>query len=98
MILRIFITIVFSVALLFSQNDGLQNKYALAQSYEHSGDLEKASSIYEELYQRDPQNNLYFESLNRTYVQLKNYAASVNLIEQKIGRKSNDINLYGLLG
>jgi tetratricopeptide (TPR) repeat protein len=98
MILRIFITIVFSAALLFSQNDGLQNKYALAQSYEHSGDLEKASSIYEELYQRDPQNNLYFESLNRTYVQLKNYAASVNLIEQKIGRKSNDINLYGLLG
>jgi len=82
MILRIFITIVFSAALLFAQNNGLKNKYALAQSYEHSGDLEKAS----------------FESLNHTYVQLKNYAASVNLIEQKIGRKSNDINLYGLLG
>ncbi len=98
MILRIFISIVFSAALLFAQNNGLQNKYSLAQSYEHSGDLEKASKIYEELYQLEPQNNLYFESLNRTYVQLKNYAASVNLIEQKIAGKPNDINLYGLLG
>lgn len=98
MILRIFITIVFAAALLFAQNNGLLNKYALAQSYEHSGNLEKASKIYEELYQLEPQNNLYFESLNRTYVQLKNYAASVNLIEQEIARKPNDINLYGLLG
>ena len=80
MILRTFITIVFSAAFLFAQNDGLLNKYALAQSYENSGNLEKASKIYEELYQLEPQNNLYFESLNRTYVQLKNYAASVNLI------------------
>jgi tetratricopeptide (TPR) repeat protein len=98
MIIRIFITIVFSAALLFAQNNGLQNKYTLAQSYENSGDLEKASKIYEELYQLEPQNNLYFESLNRTYVQLKNYAASVNLIEQEITRKPKDINLYGLLG
>jgi len=98
MILKIFITIVFSTALLFAQNNGLLNKYALAQSYEHSGDLKKASKLYEELYQLEPQNNLYFESLNRTYVQLKNYAASVNLIEQVIAKKSNDINLYGLLG
>ena len=98
MILRIFITIVFSTAFLFAQNNGLLNKYALAQRYEHSGDLEKASKIYEELYQREPQNNLYFESLNRTYVHLKNYAASVNLIEQEITRKAKDINLFGLLG
>jgi tetratricopeptide (TPR) repeat protein len=98
MILRIFITIVFSAVFLFAQNNGLQNKFALAQSYENSGDFEKASKIYEELYQREPQNNLYFESLNRTYVQLKNYAASVNIIEQGIERNPNDINLYGLLG
>ena len=98
MILRIFITVVFSAAFLFAQNNGLQNKFALAQSYEHSGDFEKASKIYEELYQREPQNNLYFESLNRTYVQLKNDAASVNLIEKEIAKKPNDINLYGLLG
>ncbi len=98
MILRIFITLVFSTALLFAQNNVLQNKYALAQSYENSGDLEKASKIYEELYQLEPQNNLYFESLNRTYVQLKNYAASVNIIEQEIVRRPKDINLYGLLG
>jgi tetratricopeptide (TPR) repeat protein len=98
MILRIFIITVFSAAFIIAQNNGLQNKYALAQSYEHSGNFEKASEIYEELYQREPQNNLYFESLNRSYVQLKNYAASVNLVEQKITRKPNDINLYGLLG
>jgi tetratricopeptide (TPR) repeat protein len=98
MIIRIFITIVFSTAFLFAQNNGMLNKFALAESYENSGDFEKASKIYEELYQRDPQNSVYFESLNRTYVQLKNYAASINLIEKEISRKPNDINLYGLLG
>jgi tetratricopeptide (TPR) repeat protein len=98
MIFKIFTIVVFSAAFLLAQNNGLLNKYALAQSYEHAGDLQKAVKIYEELYQSDRNNNIYLESLNRIYVSLKNYAASVNLLEQEISFRPKDINLYGLLG
>jgi tetratricopeptide (TPR) repeat protein len=74
------------------------NKFALAKSFENAGELEKAVKIYEELYQIDPSNNLSFESLNRVYLRLKNYTASVNLIKQEITRRPKDINLYGMLG
>lgn len=99
MLLRLFIIFVLSSFILFAQNNSiLLNKFALAESYENSGDLEKAVKIYEELYELDQNNNFYFESLNRAYVGLKNYAASVNLIENEITRRSKEINLYGLLG
>jgi tetratricopeptide (TPR) repeat protein len=99
MVLRLFIMFVLSSFILFAQNNSiLLNKFALAESYENSGDLEKAVKIYEELYELEPNNNFYFESLNRAYVGLKNYAASVNLIEKEITRRPKDINLYGLLG
>ncbi len=99
MLLRLFIIFVLSSFILFAQNNSiLLNKFALAESYENSGDLEKAVKIYEELYELEPNNNFYFESLNRAYVGLKNYAASVNLIEKEITRRSKEIKLYGLLG
>ena len=98
MIKRIFIFAIFCSAFVFAQNNSLSNKFALAESYEHSGNLQKAAKIYAELYQSQPNNNLYFESLNRVYVQLKNYAASVDLIEKEIKRNPKNINLYGLLG
>lgn len=84
---------------LFGQNNiNLMNKLSLAQSYENSGEPGKALKIYLELYQLNPTNNIYFESLNRIYLQLKNYAASIDLIEKEIVRRPKDINLYGLLG
>ena len=90
---------VLSSFILFAQNNSiLLNKFALAESYENSGDLEKAVKIYEELYELEPNNNFYFESLNRAYVGLKNYAASVNLIEKEITMRAKEIKLYGLLG
>jgi tetratricopeptide (TPR) repeat protein len=73
-------------------------KLSLAQSYERAGDLVNAAKIYEELHQLEPKNNLYFESLNRVFVSLKNYAASIILIETEISQRPMDINLYGLLG
>ena len=99
MILRILIIpILFSILLLAQDRGSLLNKFVMAQAYENSGDLGKAVTLYEELYQLDPHNNIYFESLNRIYVELKNYAASVNLLEQEIIRRPKDINLYGFLG
>jgi len=99
MLLRILLVTVITSLLINAQNNNqLMAKLSLAESYERSGDLVNAAKIYEELHQLAPRNNLYFESLNRTYVSLKNYAASVNLIETELSHRPMDISLYGLLG
>lgn len=99
MIKRSLITVIlFSCVALSQNNNQLMNKFSLAQSFEQAGDFEKAARLYLELYQANSNNNVYFISLNRVYLQLKNYAASVDLIEREIAGKKNDINLYGLLG
>jgi len=99
MLLRI-LTLLFicSILLIAQTNIDLINRSRLAESYENAGDLKKAAELYEELVLLDPSNNLYFESLNRIYVQLKNYSASINLLESALSQKPKDVNLYGLLG
>ena len=80
MILRILTFILLFAISVFAQNaNELSNKYSLAQSYEQAGDLENALKLYEEIHQKDPENIQFVNSLNRMYVQLKNYAASVDL-------------------
>lgn len=58
----------------------------------------KAQPILEELYKNQPGNYEYFNSLNQVYTQLKDYDASIALIEDRIKMSSPDINLYGMLG
>ncbi len=76
----------------------LDNKFRLAQSYEVAGRLEKAESLYKELYDTQPWNYTFFESLNKVLVAQKKYDKSVELLNQKILQTPNDYNLYGLLG
>lgn len=83
---------------IFSQWSDFQNRFLLGQSYEDAGDLKKAKEIYEQLYKNQPENNQIFTSLNRIYIQLKEYDNSLKLIEEKIKENPTNINLYGELG
>ena len=74
------------------------NLYLLGENYEQSGYPDKAKEIYADLYSRNSSNPQYFNSLNRIYVLLKQYDASIKLIEQQLSINPQDINLYGLLG
>lgn len=97
--MRLLLISIFASMLVYGQNNNQRMmKLSLAESYERAGDLVNAAKIYEELYQLEPKNNLYFESLNRVFIAIKNYAASIDLIETEIKRRPKDINLYGLLG
>ncbi|HEY7751351.1 MAG TPA: hypothetical protein VH917_03590, partial [Ignavibacteriaceae bacterium] len=99
MIFRIILIFVVSAALVYTQSEAeLNNKFMLAQNYEQAGDFENAIKIYEELNRVDSINGRYYSSLNRLYVQLKNYAASVNLLESRISIQPSDISAYGMLG
>ncbi len=62
------------------------------------GQFEKALPIIQQLYNVSPDNYQYFQALNEVYVQLKNYDASIVLLQNRINRDSLNINLYGMLG
>jgi len=94
------ITITILILLVFSvqaqQRD--EQKFSLAQSYEQIGDYNSAVKLYEELYESDPANSQYLNALYRIYMQLKNYAALVNVLDERLKQKPNDIEAYGMLG
>ncbi len=99
MIKKLSIILVFVSSILFAQNfDELNNQFMLAQSYIQSGQLEKALPVMEKLYNDQPSNYEYFQTLNQLYIQLKKYDASISLIEGRINNSIKDINLIGLLG
>ena len=75
-----------------------EQKFSLAQSYEQIGDYNSAVKLYEELYQSDPSNSQYINALYRGYTQLKNYAALVNILDERIKQTPDDIESYGMLG
>ncbi|PJC60264.1 MAG: hypothetical protein CO025_03680 [Ignavibacteria bacterium CG_4_9_14_0_2_um_filter_37_13] len=82
----------------FSQQGDLQNRFMLAQSYEQIGEYVKAKPIYEELYKAQPNNFTFFQSLNKCYIQLKEYNNSSFLIQQKLSVEKDNISLVGMLG
>lgn len=94
------ITVIIIVVLIFSVQAQQRNeqKFSLAQSYEQIGEFNSAVKLYEELYQSDPANSQYVNALYRIYTQLKNYAALVNILDERIKQKPDDIEAYGMLG
>ena len=92
----ILVSIITSV--IFGQTNDINNRFMLASSFEQAGEFEKAKNIYEELYKLQPNNQVFFQNLNRVYIALKNYKASIKLIDKKLKETPDDVNLYGLSG
>ncbi len=76
----------------------INNRIMLAQSFEQAGDYDKAAKLFEEIYALQPQNYQVFESLNRVYIQSKNYENSIKLIKSHLKNNPQDVNLFGMLG
>jgi tetratricopeptide (TPR) repeat protein len=79
------------------QSSDEANKLRLAQSFERSGMYEKAASLYEELYDRNPSNFVFFDGLHRMYVQLKEYPKAISLVQTKLEHQPSDLTLLGTL-
>ncbi len=96
---KLFVIFIVLPIIVFAQTaDELNTQYMLAQNYIQEAQFEKALPILVNLYHSQPSNYEYFQTLNQTYIQLKNYDASIALIEDKIAYLPGDINLVGLLG
>jgi len=76
----------------------IDQKLTLAQSYEQIGEHDSAAKLYEELYESDPSNFQYISALYRVYTQTKNYAALINILDDRVTKNPEDIEAYGMLG
>jgi tetratricopeptide (TPR) repeat protein len=92
----VLILIVFSFVA-FAQSN-LNNKFRLGQTFETSGNLDKAKDIYQELANLQPHNNQYSNSLNDVFLKLKEYENSIKFLSNRIKQRPNDVSLYGMLG
>ena len=97
LVLILFITLC-TTAVYSQTNKDQADDFRLAQSFEQSGQLEKAEEIYRDLLKRNSSYYQYFESLNKVLVNQKKYSESIDLIQNRIKQTPQDINLYGLLG
>jgi tetratricopeptide (TPR) repeat protein len=97
MLNKIFLAVFIIPVICYCQTDE-NNRFMLAQSYTQLAQFEKAKPILEDLHKHQPGNTRYFQSLYDVYIQLKNYDASIVLVEDQMNFSSPDINLYGMLG
>jgi len=99
MIKKLILLFTAAVCIGFGQvkNDA-NNRFMLAQSYIQAGQFEKARSILTELYNNNQGNPQFFETLNDVLIRLKDYDASIKLIQQRITTNPQDINLTAMLG
>jgi tetratricopeptide (TPR) repeat protein len=97
--MKTIVLLTFSVLLVNAQvRDTDYAKFTLAENLERAGQYEEALKLFEELYLSEISNTQYFNALHRVYLQLKNYAASIDLLEKRIIEKPDDISLHGMLG
>ena len=94
----VIIIVLLFVIVLKAQDANTDARLRLAQTYEQSGQPDKAEVIYRELIKAQPLNNVFFELLNKNLISQKKYNDSVELLNQKINQTPNDYNLFGLLG
>lgn len=94
-----FIILLFPIFFALPQQDPFElNQFMLAESYEQSGNLQKAIEIVENLYQKNPNNHNYFNKLYNLYLLTKKYETAIRLVELKLSVNPEDISLYGLKG
>jgi tetratricopeptide (TPR) repeat protein len=91
--------VIVSIVSLFGQSHTDERSLLrMAQSYERSGDFRNAARLFEELYNRDPENFAYFDGFRRSLVQLREYDRAIRITESRLLSNPRDLNLRSILG
>ena len=98
LVLAIVVLVCADRGVVISQTLDAATKFRLAQGFEQAGEYDKAASLYFELLSADPANFVYFDGVQRSYMQMKRYDDAINLIRQRLVLSPRDINLRGMLG
>jgi tetratricopeptide (TPR) repeat protein len=81
-----------------AQETNAEFQVRLAQSFEQTEEWERAVALYEELYHAEPNNEVYFEGLQRGYLHLRAYDKAINLLDQRLKSQPINIGLLATLG
>ena len=74
------------------------NKLRIAEALEQSGDYKKALDFYQELYDDDPSNFVYFDGVRRNLMSLKEYSSVEGLIMSRLKTDTSNVILICQLG
>ncbi len=91
------ILVVVGIGVVCSQTQDSATKFRLAQTFEQSGDYQRAEGLYRELVQREPANVLFLDGLQRALVQLKRYDEAVQIVRGRMAAAPGDVNLHATL-
>ena len=94
----IFLAAVCILSQLRAQDTNAEFQVRLAQSFEQSEEWDRAIALYEKLYHAEPNNDVYFEGLQRGYLHLRAYDKAINLVDQRLKSQPLDIGLLATLG
>ena len=73
-------------------------KLRLAQGFEETGEWERAVALYEDLSRLEPNNYLFLDGLQRSYMQIKEYGKAINVIRRWLIFQPGDMNKMTALG
>jgi len=92
--MRILITIAFTFLLsgLFAQES------QLAQQYYQSGEYEKAAVLYKKLYEKNGNNDYYFNRYIESLINLEQYAECEKILKKEIKKRPKQVQLYVTYG
>lgn len=95
---QIFLTFFLLISCLsFAQSED-QNSFYLAETYYRQGDYEKATQIFEKLYQKSSFNTTYLTRLISCYQETDKFDVAENLLKNRIKENATHSYLYVLLG
>lgn len=66
----------------------------LAQQYFQTGEYEKAAELYEDLYQKNGNNDFYFDRYFDCLLAMEDYSSAENVISRQIRRDDGNVKLY----
>ena len=100
---RVILIFIFSAVVSFSsricaQDTNAEFQLRLAQSFEQAGEWDRAAVVYGKLHDGEPDNEIYFEGLQRAYMRLRAYDKAIALVSQRLQSQPTNVNLLSLLG
>lgn len=79
-------------------NSNSENNYYLAETYYRQGEFEKATQIFQQLYEKSPFNTTYLSRLISCYQETDQFLVAENLLKEKLLKNPNETFLYIYLG
>ncbi|MFZ1255085.1 MAG: tetratricopeptide repeat protein [Saprospiraceae bacterium] len=70
----------------------------LAQQYYNDGEYEKAATLYQSMYQKNPNNDNFFNRYVDCLMALKQFSECEDIVRKEINRKPKEVQLYVTYG